>query len=160
MRSQGSTELLEERRQRESVADGEMLRADDLSGELSQHVEGFVGQSRAADDGDRVAAVLLGDLIESLGHMPDRVIPGGGHQPAALLVTNQRRANAILVIDKRMSKATFDTEELAVDAVDIAIARHHAHQFTAAGTERHLTTVGAIGAGGDRARQFPGASLM
>src|SRR6267142_2831907 len=64
------------------------------------------------------------------------------------------------MIHKRMTEAPFDAEELAVQTVDIAIARDDAHQLATARAERHLAAVGTIRAGGNRLGQFPGASLM
>ena len=97
-----------------------------------QHVERFVSQPRAADDADRISSMLIGNSIETFGDVTNRFIPGRWDQLAAFLVTNHRRANTRLVIDERMTKAAFDAKKLAVDTVDIAIARDRAQHFAAA----------------------------
>src|SRR6266550_1617348 len=90
--------------------------------------------------------------VDLLRCKANRFIPGCGNQPAAFLVPNQRRANSLLMIDEGMAEATFDTKELAVKAIYIAIARHDSHQLVAARAERHLATIRTIGARGNRLR--------
>src|SRR5207245_8804414 len=106
--------------------------ADDLGSKLSQTIERFVCEPRAADNGNCIAAENFRDCVELLCCEMDRFVPGGGDQLAAFPVTNQRRPNTLFVIDERMTEAALNTKELAIQSVNVPIARHDAHQLTAA----------------------------
>src|ERR1043165_8676989 len=108
MRRERRAEIFEEAFQAPQVRRRVVLSPDKLSRKLAQHVERFVRQSRTTNDADRVSSVLIRNLIEPLRNVANRFIPRRGNQLAALLVTDQRRANARLVIDERMSEASFD----------------------------------------------------
>ena len=115
--------MLEETSQAKRVGSRVVLSAYEFSCELVQHVERFVGQSRTTNDANCVSSMFFRNCIEPFRDVTNRFIPGCGNQLAAFLVTDHRRANARLVIDERMPKPTFDAKELAVDPVDITIAR-------------------------------------
>src|SRR6185503_317544 len=104
--------------------------------------------------------MLVCYCIETLGDVTNRFIPRSRNQLAALLVTNQRRANTRFVVDERVSKTSFNAKELTVDAVDVTIARDHAHQLAATRTERHLTPSRTEVARRDRLGQLPRARLV
>src|SRR6185369_11906489 len=123
MRRERCAEVLEEISQTVDIRSRVVFRADELSRKLAQHVKRFVRQSRTTNNADRISSVIIRDFIETLSNVPDRFIPRRGNQLAALLITNQRRANARLVIDEWMSESSLNAEELAIDAVDIPIAR-------------------------------------
>src|SRR5207244_4350100 len=90
-----------------------------------------------------VPAISFGNYVKPLRREANRFVPGRRDQLAAFL-TNQGRAKALLVIDERVPKAAFDAEKLAVEPIDIAIARNDAHQLVASRTKRHLAAVRTI----------------
>src|SRR5439155_26760916 len=83
-----------------------------------------------------------------------------GNQSPAFLITHQRRANSIFVIDEWMTEAALDAEKLTVMPVHVSITRDDPHQIISARAQRHLATIRTIGARGNRLRQFPWPMLM
>src|SRR4030095_344412 len=104
--------------------------------------------------------MFVGDCIQPFSHVSNGFVPGCRNEFATFLVTNEGRANTCLVVDERMSKPTFDTEELAVDSVHVSIASDHAQHLTAAGAQGHLAAVGAEVTSRYRLGQFPWTGLM
>ena len=152
MRRERPTKIVEERCQTEGVRNRVVLRADNFGREFLQRVKRFVGDARTANDSNRVPAISFGNYVKPLRREANRFVPGRRDQLAALLITNQGRVNALFVIDERMPKAAFDAEKLAVESIDIAIARNDAHQLVASRTKRHLATIGTIRARGNGLR--------
>src|SRR5437016_5201519 len=152
MRRQGSTKIVEEGYQTESVRYRVVLCADNFSREFLQRVKRFVGEARTAYHGNRIAAVRFGDCVKPLRREANRFVPGRRNQLAAFLISNQRRAKALFVIDERMPKAAFDAEKLSVQSVHVTVARDDAHQLVASRTKRHLATVRTIRARRDSLR--------
>ena len=70
--------------------------------------------------------------VEFFCNVNNGLVPGCRNEFAPLVITNQRCAYALFVVHKRMTKAAFNAEELAVEPVYVAIARHDAHQFITA----------------------------
>src|SRR5207244_2218398 len=147
-----STKIVEECCQTESVRDRVVLSADNFRSEFLQRVKRFVGEARTADDSDRITAVGFGNCIKLLSREANRFVPGRGDQLAAFLISNQRRAKTLFVIDERMPKAAFNAEKLSVQSVHVTVARDDAHQLVASRTKRHLATVRTIRARRDSLR--------
>src|SRR5205085_11521508 len=97
--------------------------------------------------------MLIRDRVKTFSRVADGFVQRGRNQLAAFFVTNHRGANARFVIDERMREAAFDAQDFAVDAVDVTITRDRAQHFTAARTERHLTSIRTEVAGGDVLRE-------
>src|SRR5689334_16517447 len=123
MSRQRSVEMLEETPEAKRVRSRVVLSADEFSCELVQHVKRFVRQSRTTNHANCIATMFFCDCIEPFGDVTNCLIPGCGNQLAAFLVTDHRRANTRLMINERMSETTFDAKELAIDSVDVTIAR-------------------------------------
>src|SRR6185369_15386917 len=87
-------------------------------------------------------------------------VPRRGNQLAALLVADQRRANARFVINERMPEASLDAEKLPVDAVDVTIASDRTQHFTGARAERHLAAIRTEIACRNVLREFPRTRLV
>src|SRR5262244_3638473 len=101
----------------------------------------------------------LFNLSESLRRKTQRFVPGGRNKLAAFLVTNQRRANAVGVIDEWMAEAAFDAEKLAVQSVHVTIASDDPHDFVSARADGKLTPIRAICASGNCLVEFPRSML-
>src|SRR5882672_3411631 len=160
MRRQRRAEIVEKRLQTVDVGGRVVPRSDQLGRKLVEHVVRFVRDTRTANHAECIRSVRIDNRVEFLRDVADSFIPGSRDQSATLLVTNERRANARLVVNERMTEAALDAEKLAIEAVNIAVARHDAQQLVAARAERHLAAVGTIGAGGNSLRQLPRARLM
>src|ERR671938_561401 len=98
--------------------------------------------------------------LQPMSGVTYRFVPRRGNQLAALLITDHRRAQTLFVIDEGVSEATLNAKELAVDAIDVAVARHRAHQFASARAKAELAAVRAERAGRDGLLKLPRASLM
>src|SRR5688572_13388439 len=114
MRGQERAKIVKERFQTKTIGSGVVLSAHQLCCKLVKHIVGFVCDTRAADDPQSITAMRIDGRIKLLRDVTNSFIPGGRNQFAALLVTNQRRANAFFMIHKRMAKATLDAEKLSV----------------------------------------------
>ena len=79
--------------------------------------------------------------VELSRHVTNRFVPRRGNELAALLVTNERRANPVFVVYEGMAESALDSEKLPIESVNIAIPGHNAHQFAAARAKRHLASV-------------------
>ncbi len=123
MRCERRAEVVEEALKTERIGSGVVVRAYQFSRKSAQHKERFVGQSRTADNPDRISTVTIRDRVETLRDVTNSFIPRCRNQLAAFLVTDHRRANALFVIDERMAEASLHTEKLAIETVDITIAR-------------------------------------
>src|SRR4030095_13377707 len=110
----------------------------------------LVRQARAPDDADRIAAGRCNDFLQLFRREADGLLPRRGGEAPALLVADERRAQALLVVNERVREAALDAEELAVVAVDVAVARDDAHHLAAPRADRALTAVGAERAGRGR----------
>ncbi len=160
VRGDGRRQVLEEGDERERLGRRVLVRAQHLARELEERPVRLVRQTRAPDDADRVAAVRSNNLFKFLRREPDGLLPRRGHEPAALLVADERRAQTLLVVDERVREATLDAEELAVVPVDVAVARDDAHHLAAPRADRELAAVGAERAGRSRAVQLPRPRLV
>ena len=49
--------------------------------------------------------MIVRDLVETLGDVTNRFVPGRWNQLAAFFVTDHRRANTRFVVDERMREA-------------------------------------------------------
>src|SRR6266850_2702517 len=141
MSGQKRAEVVEERLQTKGIRSCVVVRPHQLGCKLIEQVVCFVCNARAAHDCQSVTTMSVDYRIELLGHVTNSLIPGGRNQLAAFLVANQRRADALFMVHKRMAKAAFDAEKLAIESVNVAVAGHDAHQLAAARSQRHLTAV-------------------
>src|SRR5262249_5921436 len=116
-------QVVEESFETKKIRSRVVFSAHELSRKLAQHIKRLVCQTRTTDDANRIATVLVRNRIETLSNVANGFIPRRGNQLAAFFVTNQRRANARLVIDEWMSESSLNAEKLAVNAVDVTIAR-------------------------------------
>src|SRR5205823_7476411 len=123
VRREWPAKIIEERLEAERVADGEVLSLDDFGREFHQGVNRFVGEPRTGEHADGIVAMLADGLVDVLSDEANRFVPGCGNQSPAFLVTNQRRANSVFVIDERMTEAAFHAEKLTVVSIYITIAR-------------------------------------
>src|SRR5678816_4192778 len=89
----------------------------------------LIGQSWASDYRERVLPVCIDHRVQILRYVFDGFIPGSWNQATTFLVADQRRANSLFVVNKWVAKPSLDTEELAVQAVDIAITGNNAHEL-------------------------------
>ncbi len=160
MRRERRAEIFEESLQAERIGGGVVLRSHQFGRKLVQHVKRFVCHSRTADDADRISSVFIRNSIETFGNVTNSFVPGCGDQLAALLVTNHRRADAIFVIDERMTKPALHAKKLAVDSVHVSIARdrraslrHRASQATSGNRPNRNCTSRCL-------REFPWTCLM
>src|ERR1700730_7134199 len=64
------------------------------------------------------------------------------------------------MIDEGVAKAALDAKKLAVQAIDVAIARHDAHQLIGSRAQRHLAAVRTIRDRPKRLRPRPGPRLV
>src|SRR5207302_4780357 len=136
-----------ERLQTECVSDTKVFCFDNFSSKLAERVDRFIRQTRAANNCQRIAAMFGHNFVETFSGESNRLVPSRGDKTPALLVTNQRRANAVFVIDERMPETAFDAQELAVMAVYVSIARDDAHQIVSARAQSPPATLRPIRAG-------------
>src|SRR6266567_5476170 len=97
---------------------------------------------------------------EFLCREPNGFVPGRRDQPAAFLITNQRRANSLFMVHKRMTETALDTKKLAIQSAYVAVARDNTHQFAAPRPERHLAAIRTVRARRNCLRELPGSRLM
>src|SRR6267378_3795773 len=127
--------IVKEGFQTERISGGVVFSANQFGSKLVKTIKRFVCQSGTAHHANGVAAMFVGDRVQFYCNAADGFIPGCGDQLATLFVPDERRANSLLVIYKRMSETTLNAKKLSVEPVDVAVTRDDTHQLATAGTK-------------------------
>src|SRR5581483_1111336 len=91
--------------------------------EFAEQIGFFVGETATAEHADRVAAELFLDALDASGDVVERFIPGDGLQGIPALGTQQRRSQALRMIQQFGGGPAFLAETSAIGG---EIARPHA----------------------------------
>ncbi len=144
----------------------DMLRLQHCPRKLLQQIILFVGRARRADHANRPWSVLASsvlaratpahNLLESLRHMPDRLLPRRRLQHSGH-IAHQRLGQSLGALHKIKSKAAFRAEKISIDAAFVAVVcAHNLHAVVGAShTQRHLASVGAMRANGRYVLHLP-----
>src|SRR5687768_5320155 len=114
MRGQLPAEIVEEGLEREGIGRSVVFSADCFCRKLAEAIESFIGQSRATHHSHRRPAMLFLNHLKFGRGYADGLVPRCRDQPAALFVSDHRRANACLVIYERVSEPSLDAKKLAI----------------------------------------------
>src|SRR5262249_21623203 len=131
----------------------DIVRAEADAQQLLEEIGLLVAGVCRADAAHRRGAVAPGDRLEALGDQREHLVPAGRLQLA--VAANQRRAQALWAIYRRVVPAAAVAEEPFVDAIVGAaiLAQHFVHTHVHA----HVATDRALPADTRRTLELPGA---
>ena len=128
--------------------------------ELGEKIVLFVSRAIRSDYANRAAAIPIADSSKLATNQLKSIFPCRRRQLA--VPANERLRQALLVMHKVKSVATFHAEEIAVDPALVTIVAAHDLRpgITTAHTERRLASIPAVGADRADVVHFPRPGLV
>src|SRR6266478_1043195 len=100
------SKIIEEWFQTERISGRIVFSTNQFGGELLKTIKRFVCQTGTAHHANSIAAMFVGNRVQLFCDAADGLIPGCGNELATLFVPDERRANSLFVIYKRMPETT------------------------------------------------------